>query len=187
MTGAITRRFGTTRGMVRLLLSHAEVALRQASIIDPDPASVRRLVFVCHGNICRSAFAEGLARNLGMNAVSFGLSTSSGLGAHPPVLEAAKVFGVDLSGHRTTSADGYAPEPADVLLAMETRHLRRLASLPELSRLPRTLLGLYARPRAPHLHDPYALDDAYLETCLMRIRSATMGLATAFPGARPCG
>lgn len=173
--------------MVRLLLSHAEVALQQASIVDPDAASVRRLVFVCHGNICRSAFAEGMARKLGMNAVSFGLSTSSGLGAHPPVLEAAKAFDVDLSGHRTTSADAYAPEPADMLLAMETRQLRRLASLPELSRLPRTLLGLYARPRAPHLHDPYALDDAYLETCLTRIRSATISLAVAFPGARPCG
>lgn len=187
MTSPIVRRFGTTRGMVRLLLSHVEIALRQAAIVDPDAAAVRRLVFVCHGNICRSAFAEGLAQGLGLNAASFGLSTSNGLGAHPPVIEAAKGFGVDLSGHRTTRADTYRPEPGDLLLAMETRHLRRLSSLPALAPQPRTLLGVFARPQTPHLHDPYELDDAYLNTCLVRIQSAVVTLAVAFPGARLCG
>ena len=34
---------------------------------------VDRLVFVCTGNICRSAYAEYKARSLGMSATSFGI------------------------------------------------------------------------------------------------------------------
>lgn len=187
MTSAIVRRFGTVRGMVRLLLSHAEVATKQAAIVDPDPASIRRLVFVCHGNICRSAFADRLARDLGLNATSFGLSTSSGFGAHPPVIVAAKAWGVSLSGHRTTRLEDYVPAPGDLLLAMETRQLRRIATLPGFAGQPRTLLGLFAQPRSPHLHDPFELDDAYLGTCLKRIESAVINLGSVFPGAKSCG
>jgi protein-tyrosine phosphatase len=50
--------------------------------------------------------------------------------------------------------------------------------------LPRSLLGLYASPAVPHLHDPYELDPAYMVTCLKRIESAVANLAVAFPGAR---
>ncbi len=186
MSSAVVRRFGTARGMVRLVLSHAEVALKQAGIVDADPSSIRRLVFVCHGNICRSAFADWLARDHGLNAVSFGLSTSSGLGAHPPVVEAAKALGVNLSGHSTARIEDYTPEPGDLLLAMEARQLRRIAAMPGFAVRPRTLLGLYAHPRTPHLHDPFGLDDVYLGTCLKRIESAVVNLRSAFPGARTC-
>src|SRR4051812_36705278 len=34
---------------------------------------VERLVFVCQGNICRSAYADALARRAGLRSVSFGL------------------------------------------------------------------------------------------------------------------
>ena len=187
MTGPIARRFGTARGMVRLFLSHAEVALKQAGIVEADPASVRRLVFVCHGNICRSAFADGLAHDQGLNSLSFGLSTSSGLGAYPPVVEAAMSFDVNLTGHRTARIEDYVPEPGDLLLAMEARQLRRIAGMSGLTSRPRTLLGLFADPRTPHLHDPFGLDDAYLGTCLGHIKSAVINLGSVFPGARACG
>ena len=74
----IDERFGTARGLVRLALSYAEVATRQAAILPHHPDAVTRLVFVCHGNICRSAFAHAVAERLGANVASFGLSTASG-------------------------------------------------------------------------------------------------------------
>lgn len=187
MTSEVARRFGTGRGLVRLLLSYPEVALGQAAIAKPDPLSIRRLVFVCHGNICRSAFADVLARNLGLNAASFGLSTRSGLAVHPPAQSLALSLGVDLSPHRTTRVEDYAPHAGDLLLAMETRQLRRIGARAELAALPRTLLGLYARPVVPHLHDPFELDDAYMAVCLQRIKTAVVTLAAAFPGARSGG
>jgi protein-tyrosine phosphatase len=62
----VTASFGTARGLVRLMLSYGEVALGAAGISPPDRAVVRRLVFVCHGNICRSAFADVVARQKGL-------------------------------------------------------------------------------------------------------------------------
>ena len=183
MTDPFAENFGTWRGALRLALAHAEVATGQAAIVRPDPAQVRRLVFVCHGNICRSAYADGLARRAGMNVTSFGLSTSSGKPAWPPVAERALARGLDLSDHRTTRVEDYQPLPGDYLLGMETRHLRKLAADPLTAGLPRGLLGGYASPAVPHLHDPYKLDPAYLEVCLERIERAVAALTTRYRGA----
>ena len=176
-------RFGTWRGALRLGLAYAEVASGQAGVVAPDPASVRRLVFVCHGNICRSAYADGLARRAGMNVASFGLSTSSGSAAWPLVQARSLARGLDLSAHRTTRVEDYVPQPGDYLLGMEVRHLRKLAANPKTADLPRGLLGAYASPPVPHLHDPYQLDPAYMDVCLSRIERAVAGLVTRYPAA----
>jgi protein-tyrosine phosphatase len=165
-------------------LSYGEVALGAAGISRPDPADVRRLVFVCHGNICRSAFADVVGRAAEFRVASFGLSTDAGKPAHPPAVATAKNLGFDLSAHRTTRIEDFEAKPGDLLLAMETRQLRRLAANQSLDGLPRALLGSYASPPVPHLHDPYELDPDYMLTCLRRIESAVTRLATAFPGAR---
>ncbi len=183
MTDPFAANYGTWRGVLRLALAHAEVATGQAAIVPPDPAQVRRLVFVCHGNICRSAYADGLARRAGMNVASFGLSTSSGKAAWPLVAERALARGLDLSEHRTTRVEDYLPLPGDYLLGMETRHLRKLAVNPLTAGLPRGLLGSYATPAVPHLHDPYQLDPAYMDICLERIERAVAALVTRYPGA----
>lgn len=170
--------------MVRLGLSYGEVALGAAGVSRPDPAKVQRLVFVCHGNICRSAFADAAARRAGLRVASFGLSTDAGKGAHLPAIEAARTLGVDLTAHRTTRGGDFVPRAGDYILAMETRQLRRLAGNVKFADVPRSLLGLYASPAVPHLHDPYELDPAYMLTCLKRIESAVANLVVAFPGAR---
>jgi protein-tyrosine phosphatase len=72
----------------------------------------------------------------------------------------------------------------DYLLGMEHRHLRRLAGLAALKDAPRGLLGAYASPPLPHLHDPYKLDPAYMEVCLQRIETAVRQLAVSYPAAR---
>lgn len=187
MSNLITRNFGTTRGLARLGLSYVEAVPLWSAAIKPVPGDVRRLVFVCHGNICRSAFAEGLARDLGLNAASFGLSTSSGKPAHEPARDAAIALGHPIEEHLTTRAQDFVPQPGDYLLGMEHRHLRKLASLDALSHLPRGLLGAYARPPMPHLHDPYRLDPAFMEVCLRRVKSAVQGLARMYPGAQSSG
>ena len=181
----INRRFGTWRGAIRLGLSYAEVAGRLAATRHPSVSDVRRLVFVCHGNICRSAFAEALARQAGCNVASFGLSTSSGKPAHPEVMAVAEARGLDLSGHRTTAVEDFQPLVGDYLLGMEVRHLRKLAASERFGQLPRGLLGSYAGFPMPHLHDPYGLDAGYMETCLTRIQDAVSRLCRAFPNAKP--
>ena len=182
--GWLTRNHGTWRGAVRLALAHGEVLLGQAELVPPDPAKVKRLVFVCHGNICRSAYAQMLAAEAGLNVAGFGLSTSTGKQAWPLVREVAARRGHDLESHRTTDLSDFEPLEGDYLLGMEVRHMRKLAANPRLAHLPRGLLGLYGRPPFPHLHDPYQLDPAYMEVCLTRIEDAVAGLVKQFGTAR---
>lgn len=177
-TGWIDGTFGTSRGLVRLALSFGQTALMRRA----DPAAARRIVFVCQGNICRSAYAEAVARAAGMRAASVGLSTTSGLSAHPPVIAAARAMGVDLSLHRTIAIGDFAVEPDDLLLAMEVRQVAKLARDPRTAGAAADLLGRYAG--VPHLHDPYRLNDRYLRVCLARIDRAVRALADAAPNAR---
>jgi protein-tyrosine phosphatase len=180
----IDARFGTYRGAIRLGLSYLQVASGQASIKPPMAGDVQRLVFVCHGNICRSAFADVVAREAGLRVASFGLSTSADMPAHAPAVSAAARLGHDMTAHRTTRVEEYQPLAGDLLLAMEVRHLRKMANNDRIAHVPRTLLGLWASPRMPHLHDPYELDPAYMDTCLRRIERTIPALVSAFPGAR---
>ena len=184
MSDPFAPNYGTWRGALRLALAHIEVLTGLTGSVAPNPAQVRRLVFVCHGNICRSAYADVLARRAGMNVASFGLSTSSGKGAWPAVSKEAAARGFDLSDHRTTRIEDYVPLPGDYLLGMETRHLRKLSVHPLTAVLPRGLLGIYSLPSYPHLHDPYKLDPAYMEVCLTRIERAVEGLVRRYPQAR---
>lgn len=179
----IDRNFGTYRGLLRLGLSYPEVFFGQADILKPKPDDVRRLVFVCHGNICRSAFADVVAKQAGMNTASFGLSTSSGQPPYHGTLRAAAEMGYALNAHRTTKVEDYVPLAGDLLLAMETRHLRRLAKDIRINKLSRTLLGLFGKPPTPHLHDPYELNEAYMRTCLERIERTIPVLKASFSNA----
>jgi protein-tyrosine phosphatase len=179
----IDARFGTYRGAIRLGLSYLQVGAGQAWIKPPVAADVRRLVFVCHGNICRSAFADVVARKAGFNVASFGLSTSADMPAHPQAVAAAAELGYDMAAHRTTRVEDHAAQPGDLLLAMEVRHLQKIAYNQKIADVPRSLLGLWATPKMPHLHDPYELHPAYMDTCLRRIARTIPALVTSFPGA----
>ncbi|CAN5194278.1 N/A [soil metagenome] len=170
---AIDRRFGTWRGLVRLALSYAQAP----AVPKADLGKVQRLVFVCHGNICRSAYADVLARNLGLNAASFGLSTATGKPAHPPIVAVAREMSVDLESHRSTRVEDFVPLPGDLLLVMEVRQIARLRSDPRFDGTPIDLLGRWAG--TPHLHDPYDLSEGYVRTSLTRIDRAVRALAKA--------
>ncbi|BBD99358.1 phosphotyrosine protein phosphatase [Sphingobium amiense] len=176
--------FGTFRGLVRLALSYPQTAWGLAALSPAEPEAVRRLVFVCQGNICRSAFADAVAQAEGMESASFGLSTDTGRPAHGPAIVAARTLGYEMEGHSAVDRMDFEPCEGDLLLAMEVRQMHRLAADPRLGHLPRQLLGHWAQPRLPHLHDPYGLDDRYMATCLARIERAVKRLIRDYPGAR---
>lgn len=181
MQNSIETRFGTVRGLARLVLSYAEVIGGVAPILVPEEDSVRRLVFLCHGNICRSPFAAYVAKNAGRSTASFGLSTTTGLPAHPPVQAIAKTKGYDLTPHHSMTVEDFTSLPGDLLVAMEVRHLRKLAAVERLRSVPRILLGCHLDLPIPHLHDPYSLGERYMKTCLERIEKAVFNLCETFP------
>lgn len=167
----VRARFGSARGLVRLLLSRLGGSKRFASV---DWPRVERLVFVCTGNICRSPYAEALARRAGLPAVSVALRGDSGFPAHPAAVAAAREAGVDLSAHRSTAIEELRLGPGDLVVAMEPWQAAAAAGR---GGAQATLLGLWSAPRRPHLHDPYGLCDDYFRTCFALIASGVDAIA----------
>jgi protein-tyrosine phosphatase len=182
MPQMIERRFGTTRGLFRLLLSYPQHWAGFDALAPFDMSNVRRLVFVCRGNISRSAYAEAAAHKRGLATASCGVSAAQGREADPAAVQVASQCGLDLSGHRATEAGRFEPQPGDLILAMEVRQLAALRALPHLAQTPRLLLGSFSG--APHLHDPYGLSLPYYASCFQRIDAALDRLETLCPAAR---
>jgi protein-tyrosine phosphatase len=177
--GHLAANHGTWRGWVRATLCELEYGLgRLDAHLAPDLAQVRRVVFVCLGNINRSAFAEQVAVAHGLNCCSIGLSTSTGAPATDAARRMAPLFGCSLEQHRSTPLQGWQHEPGDLLLVMEARHARRLVAQ-GFDPGAIAMLGHWAAPRRLHLHDPHKLSDAYYRSCFTLIRSAVEGLALA--------
>lgn len=172
----IDTNHGTTRGLIRTLLAQLEFVIgRLDTHTKPVASEVDRLVFVCLGNINRSAFAEQAARALGAHTCSIGLSTTTGFPAFHTAVKTAPQFGLDLTQHRATDLKDYKFRSTDLLLAMEIRHVHQLAG----AGIPResiALLGNWASPHRIHLHDPHTLSDAYFRTCFTLINAAVHGL-----------
>ena len=182
----LNARFGTWRGLVRLLLAQAERTTGRLSPFDlKHPQAVRRVVFVCLGNICRSAYAEQVARAEGLHTASLGLSTTTGVGSPDSALAAAARQQMPMDTHRARDWKDFNVQPGDLLLAMEVRQVHELTRrLAGRSDVQVALLGNWCSPPLPHLHDPFTLSDAYFDTCFTRVRQAVVRLADDVPNAR---
>lgn len=179
--------YGTFRGWVRSLLGQTEfVCGRLDRYLNPPALQIRRLVFVCLGNINRSAFAEAVAKAHGIQVASIGLATTTGAPAFHTAILTARRFGIDLSAHLATDMSDYTYQTGDLLLAMEIRHIKQLLvhGIPAQAIAP---LGNWASPHRIHIHDPHTLSDEYFRTCFTLIHSAIINLAEELRAAKsPC-
>lgn len=179
-TNMIDRTYGSWRGLVRLYLANAKRlagCFRQNG--RADLGQVRRLVFVCHGNICRSPFGHFVAEKLipGVPVVSFGLSTSTGIEAYDMAQDVAKDFSIDLSSHRATDIHDFNIEEGDLILVMEDRHIDKLRPFVQGRGARVALLGLWCHPPLALLYDPHTLSRDYFTSCFSRIQQAVEVLA----------
>ena len=95
-----------------------------------------KLLFVCTGNTCRSALAEGIARReaierglIDVDVSSAGTSAWNGAPASDGALLVALERGVDLSGHRARQLSKEIIADHEVVLVMGPHHLERAEAL----------------------------------------------------------
>lgn len=136
------------------------------------------VVFICKGNVCRSAFAEHYLREKSSNSFkveSCGLDVDQG---GPPPENAVRVaakHGVDLQAHQSKGISSCNMERADLILAMEFwQYCRLLSLLPEKSDqiflLRDFVPGLSGC--LCNISDPYGLSDKEFDKCFRLMQKA---------------
>lgn len=129
-----------------------------------DWDKVERLVFVCKGNICRSAFAEVVAKKLNIEAISCGIDTDDGKPANEKAIRAAARTGYRLDEHRTRKITSIEFKKGDLLVAMEPYQAEFIQGMHG-NQDTATLLGLWGTPVSPYVHDPYSTGEEYFAHC----------------------
>lgn len=157
------------------------------------PASARSFLFVCYGNIMRSALAEHLMRKEALETapqqsehlqiLSAGLHAIDGKEAHPWAQEAAMQLGVSLADHRAKPLTMEMVGQADCILVMDFQNKAELMMLyPEAAEKVYMLSAYGEGPwKYREIPDPYHQDlertfacGQQLQICVKNLLSATV-------------
>lgn len=148
---------------------------------------MKRVLFVCTGNICRSPTAEGVFRHLILEAGLESAIESASAGTHgyhvgdppdPRTVAAAKRRGFDLSAQRARKVRVEDFHTYDLILAMDRDHFAHLESLRPNTARAQVKLFLDFHPERKHegVPDPYYGGPDGFEDVLEMIEQATKSL-----------
>ena len=143
----------------------------------PDMENVREVLFVCAGNVIRSALAEAMLRDLlpkdsSIRVLSAGVLATQGRPANARAATAARQLGFSLESHRSTPLSQALARECDLIVVMDDLNWSVLAHrFP--AALPKTHLLAEAFPDAetpPEIDDPFdgGLNDVM--ECAVRIQ-----------------
>lgn len=128
-----------------------------------------KLLFICHGNICRSPTAEYIMKDLvaqagltdGFEIASAATSSEElGNGVYPPARRMLAAHGIDCSAHRARQIRKSDYDHYDLLISMDEENRRNLARFyaPDSERKLRNLLD-YAGRVGEEIADPWYTRD----------------------------
>lgn len=182
----IVRHLGPEAGRTYIWLRLLDGLGMHASNQRMVPASARSFVFVCWGNIMRSAMAEFLMRRALREAglaeqvriESAGLHATAGREAHPWAQTASEQLGISLSQHHAKLLTQEMVEKADCIFAMDFQNKAELLKLYPAFREKVYMLSAYAEGPGRHreISDPYYGDleatllcGRQLQTCICNL------------------
>ena len=168
--------------------AHVSVTLRRLvstpSPVPPTLDAKGSVLFVCYGNIIRSALAAALTRRHSdvtgvalTHVVSAGLAARPGREADARAVAAGRALGVDLAAHRAQPLTQALVDEASVIYVMDRlNEAKLLARFPEAARKMRRLGSLAKTDNEDVIEDPYVLDAAAVAAVAARIDKATRAL-----------
>jgi protein-tyrosine phosphatase len=164
-----------------------ELGLRKRKMPE-DLAHARSILFVCFGNIMRSAMCEVLMKqellghpSVRVTVTSAGLNATAGREAHPWGIAAAPRFGVSLERHRARRLTAEMVGQADVIFAMDYQNqIELLTRYPSAEHKVFMLSGYAGLDyRSVEIRDPFYGNEeetvrcyGILQTCIHNLVSA---------------
>jgi protein-tyrosine-phosphatase len=194
---SIVLRLGPGAGRIYASLRLFDVLGMRTAQQRRVPASARSFVFVCFGNIMRSAMAEFLMRReltetgaeQQVRIVSAGLHANPGREAHPWAQQASEDLGISLAEHRAKPLTREMVEEADCVLAMDFQNKAELLTLYPEYQEKIFMLSAYAEGpwQYREIPDPYLGDVDTTRFCAMQLRTCVHNLmvATVLSSAAP--
>ena len=117
---------------IKRLLINTWWQVRGITIKNPAlPKKVSSIVFICKGNICRSAVAHYLSSHIiqkdgnpnSLHIYSAGLEARTGTASPDMAVQVAKQFEINLTAHRSVVLTTDLADTADMIVAMEQRQV----------------------------------------------------------------
>ena len=150
------------------------------------PPSARSFLFVCFGNIMRSALAEFLMQQelsvaglqQQVRVMSAGVHATAGREAHAWAQEAAVELGISLAQHRAKPLTSEMVEQADCILAMDFQNKAELLTLYPQAQKKIFMLSAYAEGpwQYREIPDPYLGDLEATRLCGRQLRICIQNL-----------
>ncbi|MBA3015911.1 MAG: hypothetical protein FP815_13355 [Desulfobulbaceae bacterium] len=164
----------------RLLQNTWETALYRLSRNSTCKAGeLRHIIFVCKGNICRSAFAEYYLRSIcskrSFNIESCGLDVDQGIFSPKEAVIVGQEFGIKLEEHYSKGLAACEIENADLIVPMEYgQYIRLAAMLPNQRGKIRLLRDFAPWPDriTCNINDPFGLGEGEFRRCFLVMAKA---------------
>lgn len=138
--------------------------------------NIRRIVFVCTGNTCRSPMAMAIFRQMAeasgleMEVVSAGVHAVPGAPASPGALRAAAQRDLDLTPHQANNLHQLDLQPNDLILTMTRQQRDALLSLfPKLTDRVHVLREFVNAGSRSDVVDPFGGGDQEYEACFAEL------------------
>ena len=138
-----------------------------------------KIMFICTGNICRSAMAEGMMKklakddNLDLDICSCGIYAEDGNYATYNAVEAAKYYDVNIEGHRATNISKSKIREMDIILCATESHKQSVLYMyPELKEKVFTMkeyAELDKNGQDMDIKDPWGYDMNVYQNCAEEI------------------
>ena len=138
-----------------------------------------KIMFICTGNICRSAMAEGMMKklikenNIDAEVYSCGIYAETGNGPTYNAQEAASEYGADISNHRATNIRDSKIEEMDIILCATISHKQSVLYMhPELKEKVFTMkeyAKLDKNGQDMDIKDPWGYDEFVYRKCASEI------------------
>ena len=132
--------------------------------------AMKRVLFICTGNTCRSPMAQGLMNQLSHKKGYTIQATSAGIAAHDGMLISANAMdamqeeGIDMSYHRARQVTGNDIDNATAVFCMTDAHAATVAAI-----YPQAMDKIYVLGRG--ISDPFGGDLDMYRMCRDQIKA----------------